>query len=95
MKGAKDHDPMCPVTAIHPWQICLCEAFALVRQNERQKIELQKERETNEVLKKIITTRDKTLSDFWAREREDAAERISKLQAEYESKRDRGWRCFL
>lgn len=31
------HDAMCPVVAIHLWQICLCEAFARVRGDERKR----------------------------------------------------------
>ncbi len=83
------HDPLCPFFYDHIGRELVrqtenpctyCDLIARVREEERRKIDLQHERETNDLLRKILTRREKILSELWQREREENLRRIAELE---------------
>jgi hypothetical protein len=86
------HDPICPngeMTWLPETSLCIyCLMIARVREDERQKIDLKNERETNDLLRKILTRREEILGEFWQREREENLRRITEL----ETKQSKLWR---
>lgn len=92
MNNTKTHDSMCPTVAIHPWQICLCPAIVQIREQERKDIELEKLKETINLLKKIIDRRDQILSENFERERQESLRRLEELENDYQRKRGKGRR---
>ena len=83
------HDPLCPFFYDQTGRELVrqtgnpctyCDLIASVREDERRKVDLQHERETNDLLRKILTKRDEILSEFWQRESDENRRRIAELE---------------